>query len=107
MAYDKDLADRLRGVLGERDHTERRMFGGLAFLLDGDMAVAASGRGGLMVRIDPGERAELLTRPEAGPMVMRGRELTGWVLVDADGLDDDALGDWIEIGVARARSLPA
>ena len=108
MAYDEDLAGQVRQLLaGEPDLSEWRMFGGLAFLLAGSMAVAARGRGGLLVRVDP-ERADALTAAgEAQPLVMRGRPTRGWVAVEADVLRDPAeLARWVALGVARARSLP-
>ena len=78
MAYDEDLADRIRGSLGETSHvTEKRMFGGLAFLVNGNMAVAASGQGGLMLRVDPEQTEDLLAEEHTGPMEMRGREMAG------------------------------
>ncbi len=109
MAYDQELADRIRELIGpEPAVNEKRMFGGLAFLVGGNMAVAASGQGGLMVRVDPGETETLLEEPYAAPMVMRGREMDGWLRVDAAGLDDQAtLETWVRRGVAFARSLPA
>jgi TfoX/Sxy family transcriptional regulator of competence genes len=109
MAYDEELAERIRHALdGETGISEKRMFGGLAFLANGNMAVAASGQGGLMVRIDPAE-AETLTRdPHARRMEMRGREMDGWLRVDAEGATSDAeLERWVETGLTFARSLPA
>jgi TfoX/Sxy family transcriptional regulator of competence genes len=108
MPYDRELADRLRLVLGgERGVSERAMFGGLAFLVHGNMAVAASSDGGLMVRVDPGETVSLLQEPGARRFSMRGREMDGWLLVDAAVLDDDsALRSWSDRGVGYARSLP-
>lgn len=107
MAYDKELAHRIRENLsGEAGVVEKPMFGGLAFLIDGNMALAASGKGGLMVRSDPADESTLA---EAGvsPMVMRGRELKGWLRVTADVIDaDDALTKWVRHGVAYARTLP-
>jgi hypothetical protein len=102
MAYDEDLANRLRELLAGELVTERRMFGGLAFLIGGHMAVAASGQGGLMVRCDPQETERLSAREHARPMEMRGREMHGWLRVD----DAGDLRPWVEIGVAYARSLP-
>src|SRR5882724_11614644 len=85
MAYDEDLADRIRElVAGERGVTEQKMFGGLAFLIGGNMAVAASGQGGLMVRVDPEEGDKLVAKTPARPMEMRGRSMTGWLRVDSD-----------------------
>lgn len=107
MAYDEALAADLRMLLASRsDVTEKRMFGGLAFLVTGTMAVAAMSRGALMVRI-PCERASALrARPGAEPMVMRGREVDGWLVVDPAALDGEALDDWMRIGVDCALALP-
>lgn len=109
MAYDEGLADRIRGIIGEHPTlTEKRMFGGLAFLIGGNMSVAVSGQGGLMVRVEPDRTESLLDRPGAGPMVMRGKELTGWVRVGDEVLGDDAtLQGWVDVGVDYASSLPA
>jgi hypothetical protein len=103
MAYDEDLANRIRELLAAETYTEKRMFGGLAFLIGGHMAVAVSGQGGLMVRCAPEQTDELMAREHAGPFVMRGRELSGWLRVE----DAGDLRPWVEIGVAYARSLPA
>ncbi|HET7651383.1 MAG TPA: TfoX/Sxy family protein, partial [Acidimicrobiales bacterium] len=84
MAYDEELADRIRAlVAGERGVTEKKMFGGLAFLVGGNMAVAASGQGGLLVRVDPAEGDRLVRTTKAEPMEMRGRSMSGWLRVDA------------------------
>ena len=109
MAYDEDLADRIRELLaGEPDVTEQRMFGGLAFLVRGNMAVAASGRGGLMVRVDPHDADALLERPYADPFEMRGRPIKGWLRVDAEGVRTKRqLEPWVRRGIAYARSLAA
>ena len=109
MAYDEDLADRIRElVAGEPDVTETRMFGGLAFLVGGKMSVAASGQGGLMVRIDPEDTDALLAKPHARPFEMRGREMQGWLRVDPEGLRTKRqLAPWVTRGVKYARSLPA
>ncbi|MFF5986725.1 TfoX/Sxy family protein [Prauserella flavalba] len=109
MAYDHDLADRVRElVAGEKHLSERTMFGGLAFLLDGNMAVAASGQGGLMVRVAPEDTDVLTGEPGVEPMVMRGRELRGWLRVDSSAVGArDQLERWVGLGVAYARSLPA
>jgi len=109
MAYDEDLANRIRELIaGEPDVTEQRMFGGLAFLIGGNMSVAASGRGGLMVRVDPEETDELVAKPHAQPFVMRGREMKGWLRVDDEGVRTKRqLEPWVKRGVAYARSLPA
>lgn len=104
---DEDLAARVRLVLGPGPE-ERRMFGGLAFLARGHMAVAVSGRpGGLMVRVDPDEQPALLAEPGVGPMVMSGRPVAGWLLVDPAALDDDsALRRWVDRGLALVAGLP-
>jgi hypothetical protein len=108
MAYDEDVANRIREVVGrEKGLTEKRMFGGLAFLINGNMAVSASGQGGLLLRVDPAETAMLLKDAAARPFEMRGREMDGWLRVDVDEMDDDAFGQWVRIGVTYARSLPA
>ena len=108
VAYDEDLANRIRELIaGERDVTEQRMFGGLAFLAGGHMAVAASGQGGLMVRVEPGETDALLAQPGTRPFEMRGRPMDGWLRVDDEALRTGAqLGAWVERGLAYARSLP-
>ncbi len=108
MAYDTDLADRIRAVVAAEDAlTEQKMFGGLAFLVNGNMAVAASGQGGLMVRVDPDATASLVAHPHARRFEMRGREMDGWLSIDADGLrSDDDLRDWVRHGITYARSLP-
>ena len=108
MAYDEDLANRIRElVAGEAGVTEKKMFGGLAFLIGGNMSVAASGQGGLLVRVDPEETDELVAKPHAAPMVMRGREMQGWLRVDEDGVRTKRqLEPWVKRGVAYARSLP-
>jgi len=107
VAYDGELAERIRTLLdGEEQLTEKRMFGGLAFMLAGHMAVAANSKGGLMVRVDPAREDELLARPGAEPMIMRGRPMTGWLRLDAGGLDDATLESWVGEGVSFVRSLP-
>ncbi len=112
MAYDEDLADRIRVAIGQAVDvtgpvTEKRMFGGLAFLLGGNMAVAASGQGGLLLRVDPDETAAFLEQPHTAPMEMRGREMAGWLRVDAAGVEsDEDLQRWVEIGLTRAGSMP-
>ena len=107
MAYDEDLAHRIRELLAGEPATEKRMFGGLAFLLGGHMAVAASGQGGLLVRVAPEETDALLEQPHTGPMVMRGREMQGWLRVAAEGIEgDEQLATWVERGAAAARALP-
>jgi TfoX/Sxy family transcriptional regulator of competence genes len=108
MAYDPKLAARLRDVVGgERGLTEKRMFGGLAFLVNGNMAVAASSTGGLLVRVDPTQTPSLLSESHVGRFEMRGREMDGWLRVDAEAVDtDDDLRRWVAHGVDYARSLP-
>jgi TfoX/Sxy family transcriptional regulator of competence genes len=107
VSYDDALADRVRVLLEDADVTEKRMFGGLAFLLDGHMAVAASGQGGLLVRVDPAETERLLTETGAEPMVMRGREMKGWVrLPHAEVADESALEEWVQRGIRFAGTLP-
>jgi hypothetical protein len=104
MAYDEELAARIRElVAGEPGLTEKKMFGGLAFLVGGNMAVAASGQGGLLVRVDPQESEALVASSDARPMEMRGREMPGWLRVDPP---DDELAAWVERGVSFARLLP-
>ena len=109
MAYDEDLVNRIRELIGgEPDVTEMKMFGGLAFLAGGNMAVAASGKGGLMVRVDPAETDTLLGKPGAGPFEMRGRALDGWLRVAADAVRTKRqLEPWVARGVGYARSLPS
>src|SRR5918997_1478851 len=109
MAYDEDLAGRIRELLAEEAGvTEQRMFGGLAFLVGGNMAVAASGQGGLMGRVAPGETETLVREPPARPFEMRGREMRGWLRVDPEGVGTRRqLEPWVGRGVAYARSLPA
>ena len=108
MAYDDDLADRIRAlVASEPGVTEMRMFGGLAFLIGGNLAVAASGRGGLMVRVDPEETETLVAEPHARPFEMRGRPLAGWLRVDDEGVRTrEQLAPWVGRGATYARSLP-
>jgi TfoX/Sxy family transcriptional regulator of competence genes len=108
VAFDEDLAARMRNLLAnEPGLTEKRMFGGLAFLINGNMAVTASRQGGLMVRVDPGETDRLLRAAHAHPFEMRGREMDGWLRVDIDGLRTKRqLETWVSRGVAYARSLP-
>lgn len=108
MAYDQSLAQRIRELLGDgHSLTEKKMFGGLAFLVGGNMAVAASGRGGLLVRVDPDESDELAKKPGVEVMVMRGRAMAGWLRVDAAHLATKReLSAWVTRGVAFASSLP-
>lgn len=109
MAYDEDLAYRIRElVAGQPALTERKMFGGLAFLIGGNMAIAASGQGGVLVRIDPTASNTLTTRSGAALMEMQGRKLAGWLRADDDHLRTKRqLKKWVDIGTAFARSLPA
>jgi TfoX/Sxy family transcriptional regulator of competence genes len=108
MAYDERLAQRIRDlVVDDLDVTEKRMFGGLAFLVNGSMAVAASGRGGLMVRLDADEAERLLERESVRPFEMRGKPMKGWLRVDEAGYEgDDDLREWVERSLEYARSLP-
>ena len=109
MAYDEHLAERIRELIGtEPGLTERRMFGGLAFLIGGNMAVSASGQGGLLLRVDPEQTAELAAKPHAARFVMRGREMDGWLRIESDGVATKAqLKRWVARGVDYVRSLPA
>jgi TfoX/Sxy family transcriptional regulator of competence genes len=108
MAYDEDLANRIRElVAGEPNVTEKRMFGGLAFLVDGNMSVAASGQGGLMVRVDPEDTDALVAKPHAEQFQMRGRGMRGWLRVDAQGVRTKRqVEPWVRRGITYARSLP-
>jgi TfoX/Sxy family transcriptional regulator of competence genes len=108
MAYDEDLAQRIRELIAaEPDVTERSMFGGLAFLVAGNMSVAASGQGGLMVRVEPDETDTLLAEPHAHAFEMRGRAMRGWLRVDAPAVQTKSqVAPWVRRGVAYARSLP-
>lgn len=107
MAYDHELADRVREVVqGERGLTEKGMFGGLAFLVDGHLAVSASSQGGLLLRVDPKETESLVSEPDVRRFEMRGREMDGWLRVDPTVLESDGdLRRWVSHGVAYARSL--
>jgi TfoX/Sxy family transcriptional regulator of competence genes len=109
MAYDEDLADRIRSLLGERgDMAEKKMFGGLAFLIGGNMAIAASGQGGILVRVDPAESDKLVATTPAELMEMRGRSMAGWLRLDSAAVaDDGTLGEWVDRGAGYAASLPA
>jgi TfoX/Sxy family transcriptional regulator of competence genes len=109
MAYDEDLARRMRELLvDEPDITEKKMFGGLAFLTAGNMAVAASGQGGLLVRVDPTKPDNVVATTTARPMEMRGRPMQGWLRVDAsDVRTKRQLAKWVGTGTTYARSLPA
>jgi len=109
MAYDEELAGRIRDlVAGEPNLAEQKMFGGLAFLVGGNMAVAASGQGGILVRVDPAQTEQLLAEPGASEMDMGRGPMNGWLRVTGHVLDDDAvLATWVDRGVAYAQSLPA
>ena len=109
VAYDLELADRIRELIaGEPDVTEKKMFGGLAFLIGGNLAVAASGQGGVLVRVDPAQSDKLVATTMARPMEMRGRQMHGWLRVDsADVPTKRQLAPWVERGTTYARSLPA
>jgi TfoX/Sxy family transcriptional regulator of competence genes len=109
MAYDEALADRVRALLeGTPGLTEKKMFGGLGFMIGGNMAVAASGQGGILVRVDPDEGEHLIATTAAHPMEMRGREMSGWLRVDTDDVArDEALEEWVRRGASYAGSLPA
>jgi len=109
MAYDEELAGRIRGLVGPRaDLEEKKMFGGLAFLIGGNMAVAASGQGGVLVRVDPDESEDLVAATPAELMEMRGRSMQGWLRVAPEDVASDAdLGAWVARGTAYAASLPA
>ena len=108
MAYDEVLAQRIRDIVtGEPGLTEQKMVGGLAFLVNGNMAVAASKEGGLLLRNDPARLEELLGEPGAYEFEMRGKHMTGWLRVEPDVLEDEAtLERWAEVGVGYARTLP-
>ena len=108
MPYDEDLANRLRELLAaEAGITEKRMFGGLAFLLHGHMSVSASGRGGLLARIDPSETDAALARPHAALMVIGGRTMEGWISVAPEGCATmSELSGWVERSVSYVKTLP-
>jgi TfoX/Sxy family transcriptional regulator of competence genes len=108
VAYDEDLASRIRELLaGEAGVTEKKMFGGLAFLIGGHMAVSASGQGGVLVRCDPDDTDKLVAKPHADRFEMRGRAMDGWLRVDSDGVKTKRqLEPWVKVGATYARSLP-
>jgi TfoX/Sxy family transcriptional regulator of competence genes len=108
VAYDEDLANRIRELIADADGvSEQAMFGGLAFLVNGNMAVAASGQGGILVRVDPGDTEALAAKPHARRFEMRGRQMQGWLRVDGAGVPTKRqLEPWVRRGVAHARSLP-
>lgn len=109
MAYDEELAERIRELLaGEAGLSEQKMFGGLAFLIEGNMAVAASGQGGALVRVDPERSDRIVETSNARPMEMRGRQMQGWLRVAPDDLRTNRqLARWVTLGATYARSLPA
>jgi len=108
VAYDEDLADRIRALVAtERGVTEKKMFGGLAFLVGGNMAIAASGQGGVLVRVDPEESDRLVRTTKAEVAVMRGRAMPGWLrIASADVRTKPQLAKWVTLGTGYARSLP-
>jgi TfoX/Sxy family transcriptional regulator of competence genes len=108
VAYDEELATRIRGLAaGEPGLSEKKMFGGLAFLIGGNMAVAASGQGGLLVRVDPANSDALVASSQARPAEMRGRMMAGWLRVDTQHVQTpQRLAEWVERGIEFARSLP-
>jgi TfoX/Sxy family transcriptional regulator of competence genes len=108
VTYDADLAERIRAQIAtQRGLTEKKMFGGLAFLVGGHMSVTVSGRGGLLLRCDPAETDELLAKPHAGPFAMRGKAMEGWLRVEPEGVKTKSqLERWVRRGVGYARSLP-
>jgi len=107
--YDEELAGRIRALIGDDPAvSETKMFGGLAFLIGGNMAIGASGQGGILVRADPDESDTLMAATTARPMEMRGREMRGWLRIEADDVGTDAeLSKWVDVGSTYARSLPA
>jgi TfoX/Sxy family transcriptional regulator of competence genes len=109
VAYDEDLATRIRELMADEDGvTEKKMFGGLAFLIGGNMSVSASGQGGLLLRCDPAETESLVEKPHAARFEMRGRAMDGWLRVAPEGIRTKRqLEPWVRRGVGYARSLPA
>jgi TfoX/Sxy family transcriptional regulator of competence genes len=109
VAHDEELADRIRELVGDQSGvTEQKMFGGLAFLIGGNMAVAASGQGGVMVRVDPAQSDKLTASTKARYVEMRGRLMQGWLRVGAEDLRTKRqLAKWVQLGTTYARSLPA
>lgn len=109
MAYDEDLAGRIRELMGAQESLmEKKMFGGLAFLISGNMAIAASGEGGVLVRVDPQEADKLVSTSKAQVAVMRGRRMDGWLRVASEDLRTRSqLAKWVALGTTYARSLPA
>ena len=109
MAYDEDLAERIRALVAtDRGLSEKKMFGGLAFLIGGNMAIAASGQGGILVRVDPERSDVLVATTKASMAVMRGRPMSGWLRVEAEDVRTRRqLTKWVDLGTGFARSLPA
>jgi TfoX/Sxy family transcriptional regulator of competence genes len=109
VAYDEEVAARIRALVADEPSlTEQKMFGGLAFLVGGNMAIAASGQGGLLVRVDPEQSDALVASTGASVMEMRGRSMAGWLRVDSEHVRTDReLAEWVDRGTAYARSLPA
>jgi TfoX/Sxy family transcriptional regulator of competence genes len=109
VAYDEDLAERIRALVAtQRGISEKRMFGGLAFLVEGNMAIAASGRGGILVRVGPDNSDRLVATTNASVAVMRGRPMAGWLRVSAEHLRTKRqLAKWVDLSTTYARSLPA
>jgi hypothetical protein len=109
VPYDEALAERLRDLLsGEAGLTEQKMFGGVGFMIGGNMAIGASNDGGILVRCDPEGSDAIVASTAATPMEMRGRSMAGWLRVPADDVaTDEQLVEWVRIGVGYARSLPA
>ena len=108
VAYDTELAERVRDLIeSEPGLTEKRMFGGLAFLIGGTLAVSASGKGGLLVRVDPARTDALAAEPHVEPFEMRGKAMAGWLHVHTDAVTEhDDLARWVALGVAAARAQP-
>jgi TfoX/Sxy family transcriptional regulator of competence genes len=109
MAYDEELANRIRELVQDEDGlTEQRMFGGLTFLVNGNMSVSVSSKGGLLLRVDPSQTSSLVRAPHVERFEMRGRPMDGWLRVGVEALDsDDELGRWVSYGLGYARSLPS
>jgi TfoX/Sxy family transcriptional regulator of competence genes len=108
VAYDEDLADRMRELLaGTSGLTEQKMFGGLGFMIRGNMAIGASGQGGALVRVDPEQSDKIVANSKARPMEMRGKQMQGWLRVDSDDLRTKRqLEKWVTLGSDYAQSLP-
>jgi hypothetical protein len=108
MAFDEELAARIRSLIGDEPGVdEKRMFGGLAFLVSGNISVAVSGSGGLLLRCEPSERDALLLAPFVGTFEMQGRAAAGWLRVEAEGVEsDEGLERWVDVGLSYAQTLP-